>query len=163
MKALLLGVMMLTGCYAFAQHQQHHGDSAMSGSGHIMLNDAGLKWMPGPPFLPAGVQLAVLEGDPSKEGPFTVRLLMPANYTVPPHTHPTIEHVTVIEGTLNMGSGNTLNRSTAKQLKKGGYAVMPANFAHYAFAKGRTIVQVHGMGPFAINYINSADDPRNRK
>jgi quercetin dioxygenase-like cupin family protein len=163
MKALLLGVMMLSGCYAFAQHQQHHGDSAMKQSGHIMVNDANLKWMPGPPFFPAGAQLAVLEGDPSKSGPYTVRMLMPANYTIPPHTHPGIEHVTVIEGSLFMGTGKTLDRNMAMQLKRGGYAVMPANFAHYAYSTGRTIVQVHGMGPFAINYINPADDPRNKK
>jgi quercetin dioxygenase-like cupin family protein len=143
---------------------QGHSDSAMQHhSGHIMVNGAGIKWMDGPPFLPAGVKLAVLEGDPSKEGPYTVRLLMPANYSIPPHTHPTIEHVTVIEGSLFMGAGNTLNRTTATQLKSGGYAVMPAGFAHYVFSKGRTIVQVHGTGPFAINYINPVDDPRNKK
>jgi quercetin dioxygenase-like cupin family protein len=164
MKALLLGVMMLTGSFVFAQHQQHHGDSAMKQSGgHVMLNDANIKWMPGPPFLPAGVQLAVLEGDPSKEGPFTVRLMMPANYTIPPHTHPTAEHVTVIEGNLYMGTTSMINRNGAMQLRKGGYAIMPANFTHYAFSRGKTIVQVHGVGPFAINYIKPADDPRNRK
>ncbi|RYZ21969.1 MAG: DUF4437 domain-containing protein [Chitinophagaceae bacterium] len=159
LKALLLVAMVLTASRAGAQA---HGDSAMH-SGHVMVNGSQVKWMPGPPFLPAGVQLAVLEGDPSKQGPFTVRLMMPANYTIPPHTHPTIEHVTVIEGDLFMGSGNTLNRNTAMRLSRGGYAVMPASFAHYAFAKAPTIVQVHGTGPFAINYINAADDPRNKK
>ncbi|RYY64328.1 MAG: hypothetical protein EOO12_09930, partial [Chitinophagaceae bacterium] len=128
-KALLLGVMVLGSYAASAQHQQHHGDSAMHGSHHMLYNptDSAMRWMPGPPFLPAGVKMSVLEGDPSKEGPFTVRLQMPANYTIPPHTHPTIEHVTVIEGSAYFGMGNTLNRGAAKQLKRGGYAVLPAN------------------------------------
>ncbi|TCJ13605.1 DUF4437 domain-containing protein [Flaviaesturariibacter flavus] len=132
-------------------------------SGHVMVNSANVKWMAGPPFLPAGVKMAVLEGDPSKEGPFTVRLMMPANYTIPPHTHPTIEHVTVIDGDFFMGAGKSLDRAGAMKLNRGGYAVMPANFAHYAFSQGRAQVQVHGMGPFAINYINPADDPRSKK
>ncbi|WP_460570153.1 cupin domain-containing protein [Flaviaesturariibacter terrae] len=159
-KTLCLCAALLVGSAACAQQ---HGDSAMSAQKHVMVNEAGVKWMPGPPFLPPGVKLAVLEGDPSKEGLYTVRLQMPANYTIPPHTHPTAEHVTVIQGSLYMGSGKSLNRAGAMQLTRGGFAVIPASFAHYAFCRGKAVVQVHGMGPFAINYINPSDDPRNKK
>ncbi|RYY97320.1 MAG: DUF4437 domain-containing protein [Chitinophagaceae bacterium] len=140
-----------------------HTDSMQHASTHVLVTAASIRWMPGPPFLPAGVEVAVLEGDPSKEGPFTLRLRMPAGYTIPPHTHPSTEHVTVIEGTGYLGMGRTLNRGAATALPRGGYAVLPAGMAHYAFARQRAIVQVHGTGPFAISYINPADDPRNKK
>ncbi|MCU7551385.1 cupin domain-containing protein [Chitinophagaceae bacterium LB-8] len=159
-KILLLSLLVLASMKATTQ--QSHSDTAMH-SGHIMVNETSLKWMTAPPFLPAGAQLAVLEGDPAQNGPFALRLLMPANYRIPPHTHPTIEHVTVVEGNFYMGTGTTMNTATAMELKPGGFAVMPAEFTHYAFTKGRTIVQVHGMGPFAIKYSNPADDPRNKK
>ena len=158
-KILLLSLLVLASTKATTQNRS---DSALH-SGHIMVNGANLKWMTAPPFLPAGAQLAVLEGDPAQDGPFTIRLLMPANYRIPPHTHPTIEHVTVVEGSFYMGTGTTMNTATTMELKPGGFAVMPAEFTHYAFTKGRTIVQVHGIGPFAITYSNPADDPRNKK
>lgn len=158
-KILLMSLLVLASMKASTQSSS---DTAMH-SGHIMVNATSLKWMTAPPFLPAGVQLAVLEGDPSQNGPFTVRLQMPANYRIPPHTHPTIEHVTVVEGSLYMGTGTTINTATAMELKPGGFSAIPAEFPHYAFTKGKAIVQVHGMGPFAIMYINPADDPRNKK
>jgi hypothetical protein len=43
----------------------------------------------------------------------------------------------------------------------GGYAVLPANMRHFAFARTAVTVQIAGIGPFAITYVNPADDPRN--
>lgn len=144
-----------------AQQTAAPGDMHMNG--HIMLNTGDFKWMDAPPGLPAGAKVAVLSGDPSKAGPFTLRVMFPGNYKVPPHTHPTYENVVVLEGTLYMGSGEKMEESKAMQLDAGGYSAIPANAPHYAFSKDKATIQINGEGPFAINYINPADDPRNKK
>jgi len=130
---------------------------------HVVLNPADLNWGDAPPGLPAGAKLAVLAGDPNKKGLFTVRLQTPAGYKVPPHTHPTAEHITVISGTFNIGTGDKFDEAAGKELGAGGYLVMPAGMKHYAWTPAETIIQVHGMGPFVIKYVNPADDPRNAK
>ena len=121
---------------------------------------AGLKWGPAPPILPPGAQLAVLQGDPSKAAPFTVRLRFPSGYRIAPHTHPTDEHVTVIEGTFLVGMGEKFVTNGMLALGPGGFVTAPANEAHYATARGTTVVQVHAIGPFALTYVNPADTPR---
>lgn len=141
--------------------QDHHGKMPSDSTGHAMLNNADLKWMDVPPGLPKGAMVAVLSGDPSKAGTFTIRLKFPANYAVKPHWHPTAENITVIEGTLYMGTQETFNKQNAGKLEKGGFASMPAKFVHYAFCNDPVVLQIHGMGPFAITYINKNDDPRN--
>jgi hypothetical protein len=129
---------------------------------HVMVVPSELKWMEAPPGLPKGVKLTVLEGDPSKAGPFTMRGMVPANYTIAPHTHPGIEHVTVLEGEAYMGMGEKLDKAAAKKLTAGGFAVMPVGHVHYFFTKGKkATIQVHGIGPWGITYVNPADDPRN--
>ena len=130
---------------------------------HVVLTPGDLKWMDAPPGLPPGAKMAVLEGDPNKKGPFTVRLQAPAGYKVPPHTHPTTEHVTVISGTFNIGTGDKFDEAAGKEMGAGGYMVMPPGMKHYAWTPAETIIQVQGMGPFVINYVNPADDPRNAK
>jgi quercetin dioxygenase-like cupin family protein len=120
-------------------------------------------WGAGPPFLPAGVKFAVLEGDPTQAGDYTIRLSMPDGYKIPAHSHPTVENVTVVSGEFHAGMGDKLDRSKAMTLPAGSFASLPAQMNHFAWAKGRTVVQVHGTGPFAITYVNPADDPRNAK
>jgi quercetin dioxygenase-like cupin family protein len=132
-------------------------------SEHVMFTGADLKWGAAPPSLPAGAKVAVLEGDPTKEGPFTIRLEMPAGYKIPAHTHPTAEHVTVISGTLNLGMGPKFDETTIKEMPAGAYAVMPSGMQHFAGSKTGCVVQVHGTGPFAVTYVNPADDPRGAK
>lgn len=130
---------------------------------HKIFTPSDLKWMDGPPFLPAGVKLAVLEGDPSKAGPFTIRLQAPAGYKIPAHSHPTAEHVTVISGTFHLGMGDKLDEAAGQEMVAGSFAIMPAGMKHFAWATSEAVVQVHGSGPFAIKYVNPADDPRNAK
>lgn len=120
-------------------------------------------WGPAPPFLPPGAQAAILEGDPSQAGPFTIRLSMPDGYKIPAHNHPTIEHVTVLSGEFHLGMGDKLDTASGKTLPAGSFGYLPARMNHYAWANGATVVQVHGEGPFAIDYVNPADDPRNAK
>lgn len=120
-----------------------------------------LKWGPAPPFFPAGARFAVLQGDPSQAGVYTVRLEMPAGYTIRPHTHPTDEHVTVVSGALVLGMGDTVRTRGSHILTAGGFITAKAQVHHFAMARGKTVVQVHGEGPFAITYVNPKDDPRN--
>ena len=104
----------------------------------------------------------MLQGDPSVAGAvFTVRLRMPDHYVIPPHWHPTDEAVTVIKGTFLVGIGDTVDRKNLlPALHRSDFVVAPANVNHFAMTKGRTEVQVHAIGPFAMTYVNPADDPR---
>ena len=127
---------------------------------HVILNTADLKWGPAPPGLPAGSQVAVVEGDPSKAVPFVLRVKFPDGYRVPPHWHPTAEHLTVLSGTLLAGMGDTLDANAATALSAGGYVTMGSRMHHFVIAKGATEIQIHAVGPFTITYVNPKDDPR---
>jgi len=122
-------------------------------------NQQGITWGPAPAFLPPGAQIAVLEGDPTAAGTFTIRLKLPNGYKIPPHTHPTVENVTVLKGTFFAGMGEQFSEANLKAFPRDAFASIPANHAHYAMARGQTIVQVHGLGPFVLTYVNPADDP----
>ena len=118
-----------------------------------------LKWMDGPPSLPSGVQMAVVSGDPGKKGMFTIQLKMPANYAVPPHSHPTNEVVKVLSGKLHYGMGDKL-MGDAKTLNSAHSVTMKAKMHHWVHAPGPATVQVSAMGPFEITYVDPKDDPR---
>jgi ketosteroid isomerase-like protein/quercetin dioxygenase-like cupin family protein len=130
---------------------------------HAAFTPAKITWGPAPPSLPAGAKMAVISGDPSQSVPFVIRAQLPAGYTIAPHWHPTDEHVTVVSGTFAFGMGDTLDKAAMQDLPSGGYALMPAQMRHYALAKTATTIQVHGMGPLVINYVNPADDPSQAK
>jgi quercetin dioxygenase-like cupin family protein len=120
-------------------------------------------WGPAPAVFPAGARMAVMQGDPSKAELFTVRLDMPDGYKIAPHFHPTDEHVTVISGAFKIGMGDSADPTKMAVLKAGDFATAGAQMHHYAVAKGHTIVQVHAMGPFALTYVNAADDPSKKR
>lgn len=126
---------------------------------HIALTPADVKWGPAPPSLQKGAELAVVSGNPAAAGPFVIRLKVPAGYKIAPHWHPTDEHVTVISGTFAVGMGEKFDAKTMKEMPAGSYGMLPAEMRHYAMAKTAAIVQVHGTGPFVLNYVNPADDP----
>jgi len=128
-------------------------------STHMMATPDELKWTD-IPSLPAGAKMAAIEGPLNEAVPFTFRLKFPANYQIPAHWHPAIEHVTVISGTFHMGTGDKLDQSNTKALAPGSVAIMQPKTNHYAWTKEETVVQVHGVGPWAITYVNTADDPR---
>lgn len=122
-----------------------------------------IEWKGGPAAIPPGAKMAVLEGDPTKEGSFVVRFQFPDGYHIPPHTHPKTERVTVVSGTLLLAMGENMDRSGAKTLTAGTYGFWPAGMKHTAWSQGETVIQLHGIGPWQINYVNPADDPRNAK
>jgi len=127
---------------------------------HVMMPPSAIKFMDGPPGLPPGAQFAVVSGDPSQAQPFVIRAQVPAGYRIAPHWHPTAENLTVLAGTIALGMGEQFEPAAMMDLAAGGYATMPAEMRHYFLAKSAAMFQVHGMGPFAITYVNAADDPR---
>ena len=129
---------------------------------HVMFAPDDLKWGPAPESLPAGAQAAVLDGDPTKPGLFTIRLRFPGGFSVPPHSHPTDEHVTILSGALMAGMGDKIDESAMQTLKAGSYVKMPARMNHYVRAQGETIIQVVATGPFQVRYVNPGDDPRKK-
>ena len=130
---------------------------------HAMVASDTLTWTDAPPGLPPGAKFAVVSGDPSQAQPFVLRAQFPAGYSIGPHWHPAAENVTVLAGTVALGMGDTFDQTTMKDLAVGGYAVMPAEMRHSFLAKTASTIQVHGTGPFAITYVNPADDPRQKK
>lgn len=131
--------------------------------GPVIQSPAQAKWGPAPPMLPAGAQMAVVSGDPSKSAPYTVRLKFPANYAIPAHSHPTDENVAVESGTLFLGMGDKLDKAAGTGVGVGGYALAPAGMNHYAFTKQETTILLYGMGPVEFKYVNPNDDPRTKK
>ena len=124
---------------------------------------AEIEWSDGPPSLQQGTRMAVLEGDPAKEGMFTMRLQFPDGFVVNPHYHSQIEHVTVIAGTLYFGMGGKFDRAKTRPMPAGSFGFWPIGMRHFAYTQGETVLQLHGKGPWTITYVNPADDPRGRK
>jgi quercetin dioxygenase-like cupin family protein len=120
-------------------------------------------WMDGPPALPKGAKVFVVEGTPPfpANTTFTLLLKMPKNYTIPPHTHLVSERVTVLKGTFSFGHGDKVDRAGASKVKAGGLVLIPADHAHYAFTTDEeTTIALSGVGPWEILYIDPKDDPR---
>ena len=147
-------------CVAFAVPVIAQG----TGGTHTLITPTDIKWADAPPSLPKGAKIAVLQGDPGKDGAFVIRMLVPAGgYKIAPHWHTQDEQLTVISGMLYIGMGDKFSKRAARALPRGGFHFLPGKEHHYAFTTGRTIVQINGNGPFDINYINPADDPQKAK
>jgi hypothetical protein len=129
-----------------------------------MGRDNQIQWGPAPPIFPAGAQFAVVQGDPSVAGQiFTVRLRFPNGYVLPPHRHPTDEHITVLRGTFLLGFGEDFSRQGLASFPVDGFVTAGANMPHFASARGVTEVQVHAIGPFQLTYVHPEDDPTKTK
>jgi anti-sigma factor ChrR (cupin superfamily) len=122
-----------------------------------------MKWQDGPKSLPPGAKMAVLEGDPTRPGPFVMRIKLPDGYKIPPHVHPKPERVTVISGSFHLGMGDKFNARHATPLPAGSYGTWPAGMRHFVWVEGETVVQFHGEGPWQIEYLDPRDDPRRPK
>jgi quercetin dioxygenase-like cupin family protein len=154
-----LWVLLLSAAVGVARAE----DTAM-----VMLQPEKLQWgetvLPGSPkpAFEKGAQVAVLQGMPGKSGPVVVRLKFPANFVIAPHWHSTDEIITVLSGTLHAGMGDQLDRDKSIGFVTGAFVVMPAKHHHFAWTKEETMVEIHASNPFDINYVNPADDPRQR-
>src|SRR5262249_43975401 len=138
--------------------QESQSPSTPSREAHVITPDQ-LAWGPAPAILPAGARLAVLEGDPSKAGSYTMRLDMPAGYRIPPHFHHADEHVTVISGAFQVGMGNTFDEGKLSTLPPGTFGVIPPGLHHFARTDKARVIQLHGQGPWSLTYVNPADQP----
>jgi quercetin dioxygenase-like cupin family protein len=134
--------------------------AALAADDHSVVSPDQLKWSPAPPAFPKGAQIAVISGDPSKEGPYVVRLKAPAGYKVPAHIHPNDENITVISGSFHVGMGDKLDENKGTAVKAGGFTRAPKGMQHYAWFTEESVIQNHGVGPSGITYVNPADDPR---
>ena len=134
--------------------------STLSSQAKPAAQPTDLQWGPAPAVFPKGAEMAVVSGDPSKAAPFVVELRMPDGYRFPPHFHPTDETVEVKQGTFLYGMGDVFDVAKTKPMKVGDKGSIPALMHHFATAQGPTIVAVSAMGPFAMTYINMADDPQ---
>jgi hypothetical protein len=132
---------------------------AFGGEPQMVMSSKDVKWSAAPSVLPKGAMMAVLAGDPAASGLVSLRLKMPPGYKIPAHWHPTDEHVTVLSGTFFIGMGDKLDPKQSHAFTSGGYAVAAAHMNHYAWTKTGATVQVDLMGPFALTYVNPADDP----
>ncbi len=136
-------------------------DSHTTSRDHVMVEPNDLKW-DDVPTLPPGAKVAIIEGPPNEAVPFMMRLKFPANYKVPAHWHPAIEHLTVLSGTFNMGIGDKLDMTKTKALSPGGVMIIQPKIPHFAWTKEEVMVQVHGVGPWGVTYVDPTDDPRKK-
>lgn len=148
--ALMLGLVAATPAIAATTY---------SGNGHLLMQASDLEWGPIKSMAP-GARMAIIEGDLSKEAPFTFRLSLPADYRIDPHVHPAYERVTVLSGTLHFAHGETFDRDGTTALPAGGVAIMAPGDPMYGYTEEETVIQLHGEGPWGIEYVDPADDPR---
>jgi quercetin dioxygenase-like cupin family protein len=152
-----------TACGGRPKSESGAVDSARESTSVAVVGDTtpqvSLQWGPAPPVFPAGAKMAVVSGDPSKDELFQVQLSFPDGYKIPPHFHPTDEVVEVVEGTFLVGMGDKLDPKKTKAMEKGEKGSVPANMHHFGIAQGATIVAVSAKGPFAMTYVNPADNP----
>jgi uncharacterized protein DUF4437 len=138
-----------------AAHKNAAGSWALFVPGEI-------EWKAGPDSLAPGAKVAILEGDPAAEGFFTMRLMVPDGYRVAPHWHPKTERLTIISGTLNLGTGDRFDAAATRALPAGTYSSMPPKMTHFAWTTGETVLQLSSIGPWQVVYVDPADDPRSK-
>jgi quercetin dioxygenase-like cupin family protein len=152
MRTIPLAVLSVLAMPVCAIAQDHH---------HATVQSDALKWSTPAAYAP-GAQLAVIKGDPSKEGMYVVRLKVPAGFKIAPHTHPNDENVTVLSGSFNIGTGDKADPEKGVLVKAGGYSYVAKGMTHYAWFTEETVLQLHGVGPQGVTYVNPADDPRKK-
>jgi len=159
LKRIIVGMVLISICSSVTQVKAQVTNMPAD---HIMVMPNNIKWVDNPPGLPTGSKFAVIEGDPREAGLFTMRVKIPAGYKIMPHWHPADEHITVLEGSCFMGLGDKIDEKAVTEMMTDAFAVMKTGTHHFFFAKKECIVQLHGIGPWGITYVNPADDPRSK-
>jgi quercetin dioxygenase-like cupin family protein len=147
---VLIGVLAFLGVAANAR---------ADGPAPTIVLPSDVKWGDAPPNMPPGAKVAVMAGDPTKEGLFTIRIKFPGGYKVPAHSHAVEEQITVLSGAFLVGVGDKLDPKQTKALPAGAFVAIPGKVNHYAMTKKDTVVELTAMGPFEMTYVNPADDP----
>jgi quercetin dioxygenase-like cupin family protein len=151
-KSIILAGLAVVAFSTFADAADDH---------HATVQPEALKWT-APAAYGSGAQFAVIKGDPAKEGMYVVRLKVPKGFRIQAHTHPNDENVTVLSGTFHIATGDKFDENKGETIKAGGYSYVAKGMTHYAFFPEETVIQLHGMGPQGITYVNPADDPRKK-
>lgn len=161
---ILSGAVVVAIASAVIAAEKNEKPSGTAAEHAAVVDPANLQWGDPPPGLPPGAQVAVLSGDPTKKGIYTLRMRAPAGYKIMPHTHPTAEHTTVLSGIFYMGTGAEFDEAAGHTaMRTGSFMDMPAGTTHFAWSTEESIIQVHAEGPFVIKYVNPVDDPGNAK
>ena len=130
------------------------GQESKAPEGHGVIKTTDLKWAP----IMKGCEMAPVSGDPSAEGtPFVIRLKCVAGTKIPAHWHPTDENVTVLQGTFQVGMGDKYDAAKLETAPSGSFTTVPKEARHFALSKTASILQVHGIGPFKVNWVNPED------
>lgn len=142
-----LSLILTFGLMAFGQEKMPRMNHQSKAEEHLIAIPDSIKWEK---------NYAVVSGDPNKEGsPFVIRFKFPDGAKIAPHWHPTDENITVISGTLFMGMGEKFDETKAKEMPVGSFGLMPKEMRHFGWAKGETIIQIHGIGPFKIFWVET--------
>jgi quercetin dioxygenase-like cupin family protein len=153
MQRIVVAIVVLTLTFVGIQTTvaQQHGPV-------VVLTPDQMKWTDGPAVIP-GAKSAVIEGNPREAGPFTMRLFLPAGARIAPHVHSGVEHVSVLYGTFNLGHGEKFDVEKLKSLPAGSFVAMPPGHAHFVQIREATVIQLHGLGPWTLTYVDPNDDP----
>lgn len=165
--AILAVFLLTTIVVSLAQVPKPKKAPAAAHKAHIMVAPEDVKWgpipaswiqgTPPPEFAgPMQTQISVIQGDPLKPGLYVIRIKAPDGEKVPPHWHPQDEHITILQGTFVLATGDKFDENAGQELTTGTYALMPKGVRHFARVKGETILQAHGMGPFKIIFVGPA-------
>ncbi|HXN73448.1 MAG TPA: cupin domain-containing protein [Candidatus Acidoferrales bacterium] len=171
---LLIIIFVLLPAVTSAQTKESAKKAPATASSSSMIVEPGSeKWgdvpaaaMVGTPSVEMGgtVRVAVLQGDPMTAGhAYTLRLSCTDGTKIAPHWHPTTENVTVIKGTAAVGMGSKWDDAALKDVSTGGFFWAAPHMKHFAQCKGDTILQVHGIAPFVLNFIGPGDSQPAKK
>lgn len=142
---------LIIGSPAYAQ--------APATAAHQFVVADGLTWGDfAPPGFPSGAKIAVIHGDPASDGPYTVRISLPGGYVIPAHYHGGDETLTVLSGTFRLAMGDTRDEARLRSFRAGDVLFLPAGHTHFGGAKGPTLVQLHGIGPFTTTVVEPVDE-----
>ncbi|PAJ81271.1 cupin domain-containing protein [Burkholderia ubonensis] len=153
-KTAALSIALVVGCLGASPAWAQSG-------GHRTVTPSDLKWTDAA-ALPPGAKIAVIEGPMDQAVSITARVKLPANYEIPAHWHPAVERATVLSGTFNIGTGDKLDRRKTTALPAGSVSIMQPKMNHFAWTSEETVLQLNTAGPWDINYVNPADDPRKK-
>jgi quercetin dioxygenase-like cupin family protein len=153
-KGFLNSVCAVTIAFAAFAAASYSQEKKENDAAHKIVHSGDLKWTP----IIKGCDLAAVSGDPNAEGaPFVLRLRCVDGAKIPAHWHPTDENVTVLKGIFLVGMGETFDESKLQPMNVGNFVAMPKEMRHFGLCKGETIVQVHGAGPFKVNWVNPSE------